>query len=137
LSSALLPPLPLHPSNPTQPSFPLQPQAANTQGLGEEIRRTRTELNGEPIVISVGLLQTDHIKKTRGGSVRLLDVFTLDIFVLNKSSWTRRFEVSFPINKGRDPLAKIQGGSASRMESTEKVGSCPGLLPLDNHVRVG
>ncbi|CAK5275359.1 unnamed protein product [Mycena citricolor] len=97
--------------------------------------------NGEAIVVSVGLLasgsQSDADKnadlgKTAGSVVRdeinkifPLDHFTLDIFVFNQSEWTRRFEVTCPDRRrGR---ARNPG---------EKVPS-PGIVPLDNRVRIG
>ena len=60
------------------------------------------------------------------------DEFTLDVFVFNQSSWTRRFEVSYPgLDRRRRKL--VQSGV-----SVGKVGDAgAGIVPLDNRVRVG
>ncbi|KII92192.1 hypothetical protein PLICRDRAFT_36980 [Plicaturopsis crispa FD-325 SS-3] len=81
------------------------------------------EEGGEPIVVSVGLMPLAR-RKRHPGRIFPLDQFTLDIFVFNKSSWTRRFEVTFPERRGR-------------RREMEKPGAGPGLLPLENRVRVG
>ncbi|KAF8872471.1 hypothetical protein BD779DRAFT_343814 [Infundibulicybe gibba] len=52
------------------------------------------------------------------------DYFTLDIFVFNQSTWTRRFEVSWP--DARHSRGQGAGG-----------GGNPGVISLDNRVRVG
>ncbi len=52
--------------------------------------------------------------------------FTLDIFVYNRSRWTRRFEVSCPDRRHR-----------RRKGEEGKAASTPGVLPLENRVRIG
>lgn len=94
---------------------------------------------GEPIVVSVGLLPSPHrpgLAKKGGkvgqrhashGEVYPLDQFTLDIFVFNQSSWTRRFEVSYPGERQARRRAKREKGEVRP----------PGIIPLENRVRVG
>ena len=88
--------------------------------------------SGEPIVVSVGLLRlTDDLKAAAEQPRKIcpFDTFTLDIFVFNRSSWTRRFEVSYPDRRTqRKEQMSVKGVSD---EST------PGLIPLDNQVRIG
>ncbi|KAF8557661.1 hypothetical protein OG21DRAFT_1457215 [Imleria badia] len=98
--------------------------------------------SGEPIVVSVGLLPAES-----GGSYPLgqrkiypSEQFTLDIFVYNQSSWTRRFEVSYP-NAGRRQRKTEQATPGSRekgiLEELKASIIPPGILPLQNRVRVG
>ncbi|KAJ7180377.1 TRAPP trafficking subunit Trs65-domain-containing protein [Mycena crocata] len=99
---------------------------------------------GEAIVVSVGLVASGSRKiggdlgKTadvgRDRDVKdgdelhriyPLDHFTLDVFVFNQSEWTRRFEVTCPDRRrgrGRNPGEKAPS---------------PGIVPLDNRVRIG
>ncbi|KAL7284913.1 hypothetical protein ACG7TL_000001 [Trametes sanguinea] len=96
-------------------------------------RRSSQVDGGEPIVVSVGLLSPYHhsagTKKPHLGRLYPLDQFTLDIFVFNQSSWTRRFEVSYPEERRRRRKAKE---AAQRGEV-----QAPGIIPLENRVRVG
>ncbi|OJT14529.1 hypothetical protein TRAPUB_8932 [Trametes pubescens] len=99
-------------------------------GDGDEDR------SGEPIVVSVGLLSPNLAtsRQTKGkanaaGRLYPLDQFTLDIFVFNQSSWTRRFEVSYPEERRRRRKTReggLKGGDHP-----------PGFIPLENRVRVG
>ena len=91
---------------------------------------------GEPIVVSVGLLPAPHragAGKKAGragahhGEVYPLDQFTLNIFVFKQSSWTRRFEVSYPDERRMRRRAKREKGEVRP----------PGIIPLENRVRVG
>jgi hypothetical protein len=61
------------------------------------------EEEGEPIVISVGLLPPSWQLHSGSTSTKIypLDTFTLDIFVFNQSTWTRRFEISSPDQRRR------------------------------------
>ncbi|KAI0820229.1 TRAPP trafficking subunit Trs65-domain-containing protein [Trametes gibbosa] len=93
---------------------------------------------GEPIVVSVGLLSpAPRQPKAHAGAGRLfpLDKFTLDIFVFNQSSWTRRFEVSFPEERRRRRMhgATTSQGGQKRGEEAHP----PGIIPLENRVRIG
>jgi len=95
--------------------------------------------NGEAIVVSVGLVASgsrkiggDLGKRADAGTngdelhrIYPLDHFTLDVFVFNQSEWTRRFEVTCPDRRrgrGRNPGEKTPS---------------PGIVPLDNRVRIG
>lgn len=90
----------------------------------------------EPIVVSVGLLEgsggVEGDGKGKGkGRIYPLDEFTLDIFVFNRSSWTRRFEVSYPD-------ARKQRRERMRVEHVDISGEdAPGILPLENRIRIG
>jgi hypothetical protein len=63
------------------------------------------------IVVSIGLV--DEIKK-----VYPMDYFTLDVFVFNRSDWTRRFEIGYPIR-------------------ARKLGKEKGIVPMENRIRIG
>ncbi|KAI0693606.1 TRAPP trafficking subunit Trs65-domain-containing protein [Cerioporus squamosus] len=99
---------------------------------------TGYDVGGEPIVVSVGLLPAPHHrggKKARGhaaGELYPLDQFTLDIFVFNQSSWTRRFEVSYPDERRRRRKAKKEREAGGKGEVRP-----PGIIPLENRVRIG
>ncbi|KAI0646028.1 TRAPP trafficking subunit Trs65-domain-containing protein [Trametes meyenii] len=91
----------------------------------------------EPIVVSVGLLSPHVAAPARNpkgsgkaGRLHPLDQFTLDIFVFNQSSWTRRFEVSYPEEQRRRRRKTREGGSKGE-------GHPPGIIPLENRVRIG
>lgn len=95
---------------------------------------------GEPIIVSVGLLPPPT---GSAASMKLYpcDQFTLDIFVFNQSSWTRRFEISCP-DPDRRRRRKIEQEKASRggkttIKELQSVMTPPGILPLQNRVRVG
>ena len=108
----------------------------------------------DSIVVSVGLLplrKSPHGEQPLHftGKIHPLSYFTLDIFVFNRSARTRRFEISCPDVRRR--LRKIQretGGfpglaygnaAAFKMLSREMrtMTDCPGILPLENRVRIG
>ncbi|KAF7352535.1 hypothetical protein MVEN_01218600 [Mycena venus] len=89
----------------------------NYRPEGEQLR------SGEAIVVSVGLVASGvrraggNLGKTLDGGggdelhrIYPLDHFTLDVFVFNQSEWTRRFE---------------------------RRRRVPGIVPLDNRVRIG
>lgn len=102
------------------------------QQLGEA---AVSDSGGEPIVVSVGLLPPPHRAqkgsgKSHAGELYPLDQFTLDIFVFNQSSWTRRFEVSYPEERRRRRKARERGDGV-------KDGRPPGIIPLQNRVRIG
>jgi len=95
---------------------------------------------GEPIIVSVGLLPTpsDSVAHRK---LYPCDKFTLDIFVFNRSSWTRRFEISCP-DPDRWRRRKIEQEKAARggrttIEELRSVMTPPGVIPLQNRVRVG
>ncbi|KAH9949090.1 TRAPP trafficking subunit Trs65-domain-containing protein [Amylocystis lapponica] len=110
-------------------------------GMGNEVGAgiaASGNAGGEPIVVSVGLLPLVRSKgKGKGnsdgrrpGEIYPLDQFTLDIFVFNQSSWTRRFEVSYPEERRR----RRRGNGLQKWDATT---ASPGILPLENGVRIG
>jgi hypothetical protein len=99
--------------------------------------------SGENVVVSVGLLSFPRPNCADGSEVYLgqgkiypLQVFTLDIFVLNQSVWMRRFEITCPERRrrrrGGSEMGVFEGGS----EAVRKMGY-PGILPLESRVRIG
>ncbi|KAH9839023.1 TRAPP trafficking subunit Trs65-domain-containing protein [Rhodofomes roseus] len=94
----------------------------------------KAEAGGQPIVVSVGLFPAVKEGSAEGkgrssGDIYPLDQFTLDIFVFNQSSWTRRFEVSHPDERRRRRKGRGDGKKAD--------GGSPGIMPLENRVRIG
>jgi len=92
----------------------------------------------------VGLLPAESSDSYPFGQRKLYpsDQFTLDIFVYNQSSWTRRFEVSYPNADRRQRKTeqnKAVPGSRGKSVLEELKASIapPGILPLQNRVRVG
>lgn len=93
----------------------------------------------DPIIISVGLIPNDGPSEQPGQKkISVPDMFTLDIFVFNQSSWTRRFEVGYP-NADPDQRKKIvkDGANVIALDELKSTTTPPGVLPLQNHVRVG
>ncbi|KAG8214083.1 TRAPP trafficking subunit Trs65-domain-containing protein [Butyriboletus roseoflavus] len=100
--------------------------------------------SGEPVVVSVGLLLAESDDGYPFGQKRIYpsDQFTLDIFVYNQSSWTRRFEISYPnVDRQEWKMAQNKAASGSRgrsyVEELTTSVAPPGILPLQNRVRVG
>ena len=86
------------------------------------------EEDGEPVIISIGVLPLEKQESKQDSSKGLIfpnDKFTLDIFVFNKSSWMRRFEISYPDSR---TSRKVDGQVGSR-----KLG----IISLENKIRVG
>ena len=110
------------------------------QSQGETLRDVvAADGPGEPVVVSVGLLRdTDGDGAARGlGKIYPLDQFTLDIFVFNRSSWTRRFEVSYPDRrKQRREKMYFEGRDGTDSKTTNGADT-PGIIPLANRVRIG
>ena len=102
-------------------------------GAGQMGGDASTEMEeGEPIVVSVALI---HKKLEDAERIYPLETFTLDIFVFNKSSWTRRFEISFPDRRKRRKQQEIASGRAGTTGFWD--GETPGILPLENRIRIG
>jgi hypothetical protein len=113
-------------------------------GFGELMNRGVVEVgggggggrgNGEPIIVSVGLVQPKGKKKRR--ELYPLDQFLLDIFVFNKSGWTRRFEVSVPDERRRRKLEEGSGNGKKSRVGGGGGGEGPGIIPLENRIRIG
>jgi hypothetical protein len=100
------------------------------------------EEEGEPIVISVGLLSPPSQLHSGSTSTKIypLDTFTLDIFVFNQSTWTRRFEISSPDQRRRRKQdgvdARFGTGKGGLLRGLGD-GDKPGILPLENRIRIG
>jgi hypothetical protein len=114
---------------------------------------------GEPIVVSVGLLPRErcHGADSKSGSededddegevdqkIYPLDKFTLDVFVFNQSSWTRRFELSIPDKRRRRQermeatyFADVPGATGGMVDRISKDMYCQGIVPLENRIRIG
>ena len=95
--------------------------------------------DSETIVVSVGLLPVRRSPSKNGngtrsvGKIYPLDQFTVDIFVFNQSSWTRRFEVSYPDRRKRRRGQLAAGVPVVRKSGDDDVG----IVPLENRVRIG
>ena len=105
--------------------------------------------SGENVVVSVGLLPVIErgavgLEEVGGLSAELLghdkiyplDTFTLDIFVFNQSTWTRRFEVTCPEKRRRRRGGAQTGVYGGGGEGVKKMGY-PGVLPMTKRVRIG
>ncbi|CAL1706026.1 unnamed protein product [Somion occarium] len=100
----------------------------------------RGQGEGDTIVVSVGLLPMRRFSKADGtgamrkiGKIYPLDQFTLDIFVFNQSSRTRRFEVSYPDRRKRRKEQVVGIGHPAKKGEGDAVG----IVPLENRVRIG
>ncbi|KAJ4468894.1 TRAPP trafficking subunit Trs65-domain-containing protein [Lentinula aciculospora] len=89
-------------------------------------------------------------KLTKPVLIYPLSTFILDIFVFNRSTWTRRFEISCPDQRSRRKRREIESFATSRRARKRRSGlgagvlkglsidtSDPGVLPLENRVRIG
>ncbi|KAF6746016.1 TRAPP trafficking subunit Trs65-domain-containing protein [Ephemerocybe angulata] len=96
--------------------------------------------SGENVVVSVGLLPMNDGEVPMGllGHEKIypLDTFTLDIFVFNQSTWTRRFEVTCPEKRRRRRGGAQTGVYGGGGEVARKMGY-PGVLPMTKRVRIG
>ncbi|KAH7888903.1 TRAPP trafficking subunit Trs65-domain-containing protein [Phlebopus sp. FC_14] len=122
------------------PQTPL-PTVYGTNSDPQQLSHT----SGEPVIVSVGLLPIESDDASESFERRKIypsGKFTLDIFVYNRSSWTRRFEVSCPDvdrkrrGKVEQNLAAGQGRKAA-FEELKAAIEPPGILPMQNRVRVG
>ncbi|KAF8639224.1 hypothetical protein AX17_001709 [Amanita inopinata Kibby_2008] len=102
--------------------------------------------NGETIVVSVRLMSRQEFadEKDEEGKVdeRIypLTRFRIEVFVFNRSTWTRRFELSCPssLRRRKEEMVASQYGAYNGVvkETGNKVGY-PGIMPMDNRVRIG
>ncbi|EIN11169.1 hypothetical protein PUNSTDRAFT_141620 [Punctularia strigosozonata HHB-11173 SS5] len=130
------------------------PTGFNQLGFGLRAAGSVGPDEGEPIVVSVSLLPQE---RSRGSStddevdedeadqrIYPLDKFTLDVFVFNQSSWTRRFELSVP-DKRRRRQERIEGTyfsdvpevSGGGVDSAFASSEAPGIVALENRIRIG
>jgi hypothetical protein len=82
----------------------------------------------QPLVISVRLSGASSLGRV--DEVHPLHSFTLDIFVFNKSSATRRLEIRYP------EMRRLRSKPSSSAGKTRQ-WDVPGIFPIDNRVRVG
>ena len=97
---------------------------------GENLDRAVSgeEGDSEPVVVSIGVLPLEKQQSGQDSTKDLIfpnDKFTLDIFVFNKSSWMRRFEIAYPDAR----TSRRTGGQMGPQRL--------GIMPLENRIRVG
>ncbi|KAI0035204.1 TRAPP trafficking subunit Trs65-domain-containing protein [Vararia minispora EC-137] len=81
-----------------------------------------TDAAEDAVVVSVGLAEDGE---ESGNRIRPHDAFALDVFVFNRSRWTRRLEIGVP------PRAR------RRREGGGEASEGPGIVALENRVRIG
>ena len=97
-----------------------------------------TEDGGAPVVVSVGLMPPGNVSASDLDMIHALDTFGIEIFVFNRSQRTRRFEVSCPARTRRRQqmqTTEIYPPSDTRKYVDQR--QVPGILPLENRIRVG
>jgi len=87
---------------------------------------------GQSITISVRLMSPRDVDER----IYPLSKFTIEIFVFNRSTWTRRFEMSYP-STTRSRRKERMTSQYERGEAVEESGNNSGILPVDNRVRIG
>jgi hypothetical protein len=99
--------------------------------------------NGESIVVSVRLMSPRDREDWRDEEevderIFPLSKFMIEVFVFNRSTWTRRFELSCPsaARLRRKERIMSQYGYETVDEGRNKL-DYPGILPVDNRVRIG
>jgi len=93
--------------------------------------------DGEPIVVSAGLIPRTGLPNP--DVIYTLDTFGIEIFVFNRSERTRRFEVSYSDKRRRrqHTVAGYEGNAAGNIPNELGGRHTPGLLPLDDRIRIG
>ncbi|CAE6496705.1 unnamed protein product [Rhizoctonia solani] len=81
----------------------------------------------QPVLVSVSLLPPDGSSDER---IYPMNTFSLEIFVFNESEVVRRCEISCPARK------RWRQEAAQRSQE-DHPGNTAGILPLENHIRVG
>lgn len=91
----------------------------------------------DPVVISVGLIPPESTSSHQD-MIYSLDTFGIEIFVFNRSERTRRFEVSYPDQRRRRHQAVAMAAySTGDLGGEYEYRKPPGILPLENRIRVG
>ncbi|CAE6418721.1 unnamed protein product [Rhizoctonia solani] len=94
-------------------------------GLGQRYTHAPPVL--QPVLVSVSLLPPDG---SSDGRIYPMNTFSLEIFVFNESDVVRRCEISCPARK------RWRQEAAQRSQD-EHPGNTAGILPLENHIRIG
>ncbi|PFH51161.1 hypothetical protein AMATHDRAFT_80440 [Amanita thiersii Skay4041] len=131
-TSAGIPPI----STPSGGMYPL----TGDQRYVDPAKTPQKQEGGDSIVVSVRLMsphEGDDEKYEQDVDERIypLTRFMVEVFVFNRSTWTRRFELSCPntIRKRRRERISQLG----RVEDIESKLGYPGILPMDNRLRIG
>lgn len=90
-----------------------------------------SEARNLPIVVSVGLLRSGI--SNFSDTIYPFDVFSLEIFVFNRSERTRRLEVGHYGSGRQKRRSSMPAGMNADLDLSEPVG----LIPLENRIRVG
>lgn len=96
----------------------------------------------EPVLVSVALQYPQRGKPTDSGdgkgegenSIGPLDMFSLEIFVFNQSTTTRRLVVTYPTARGRSDRL---GGGRDAEDPDKRQKDRSGFLPLENQKTIG
>ncbi|KAL7411827.1 TRAPP trafficking subunit Trs65-domain-containing protein [Mrakia frigida] len=128
------------------PGRPFSNAGGGGNGWDQGTSSTTAEADG--VLISISVLLPEGGKR----AIKVLEPFSLEVFVFNKSSRTRRFSIGVPEKRRRrDPALAIDrttlpgqgGGDVGMGEShlhahlVEHLSSSTPLIPLENHIRVG
>jgi hypothetical protein len=130
-------------------AYPNVIASSGNVGMSVEIRRergpgldvTNNALPSTPLPLVSGALQNAsasgesivlYLGQARSRYTRCV---TLDIFVFNQSLWSRRFEVTCPGGRRRRRGGAEMGVNDGGGEAARKMGY-PGVLPMDNRVRI-
>ena len=98
--------------------------------------------NGESIVVSVRLM-SPRDREDWGDEEDIeerifpLSKFTIEVFVFNRSTWTRRFELSCPSAARMKRKERMSQYGYDTVDDGKNKLDYPGILPVDNRVRIG
>ncbi|KAF8516344.1 TRAPP trafficking subunit Trs65-domain-containing protein [Gautieria morchelliformis] len=118
------------------------PQTPGPRILGASVTDTMAPQDRhdavDPVVVSVGLIPPEESAASNLVDVIYsLDTFGIEIFVFNRSERTRRFEVSYPDKKRRRQQTAAKEKYSMRDSRRVFEQQIPGILPLENRIRVG
>ncbi|KAJ3879915.1 TRAPP trafficking subunit Trs65-domain-containing protein [Lentinula edodes] len=147
VSVGILPQQNIHPPKTSfESSTPLPSSRPSSRSEFPENPSKGDNLNADTLNFS------KHTTSTKPELIYPLSTFILDIFVFNRSTWTRRFEISCPDLRSRrkrrevETLTAASRGPGKRRSENVRAGmmkdlstrtSDPGVLPLENRVRIG
>ncbi|KAJ3760353.1 TRAPP trafficking subunit Trs65-domain-containing protein [Lentinula raphanica] len=127
------------------------PAPSSRSGLSDEPSERdlsmKTSLNS---ILTPDTSRSTTNKSTTPDIIYPLSTFILDIFVFNRSTWTRRFEISCPDLRSKRKRRELESLAAAsrgpgkrRLETLRGLKGVsagtpdPGVLPLENRVRIG